>query len=113
MCGVVTAIGTASYQDAGGHTYTADTITLTATDGGTYRYRYDNADKTFDPGDLVQVTGGTQVSKLSSASLTGKVSADGNSIGSCALAARRGDPGHLRRHPDPAGPTPAAWPGWN
>ena len=87
VCGVVTAIGTASYQDAGGHTYTADTITLTATDGGTYRYRYDNADKTFDPGDLVQVTGGTQVSKLSSASLTGKVSADGNSIGSCALAA--------------------------
>lgn len=84
--GVVTAIGTASYQDENGHTYTADTITLTATDGGTYSYRCDNADKTFDPGDLVQVTGGTQVSKLTSASLTGKVSADGISIGSHSLA---------------------------
>lgn len=84
--GVVTAIGTASYQDENGHSYTADTITLTATDGGTYSYRCDNADKTFDPGDLVQVTGGTQVSKLTSATLTGKVSADGTSIGSHALA---------------------------
>lgn len=84
--GVVTAIGTASYQDENGHSYTADAITLTATDGGTYSYRCDNADKTFDPGDLVQVTGGTQVSKLTSAALTGKVSADGTSIGSHALA---------------------------
>lgn len=84
--GVVTAIGTASYQDENGHSYTADAITLTATDGGTYSYRCDNADKTFDPGDLVQVTGGTQVSKLTSATLTGKVSADGTSIGSHALA---------------------------
>ena len=86
VCGVVTAIGTASYQDENGGTYTADTVTLTATDGGTYTYRCDNADKTFDPGDLVQVTGGTQVSKLSSASLTGRVSADGTSVGSYALA---------------------------
>lgn len=84
--GVVTAIGTASYQDENGHSYTADAITLTATDGGTYSYRCDNADKTFDPGDLVQVTDGTQVSKLTSATLTGKVSADGTSIGSHALA---------------------------
>ena len=84
--GVVTAIGTASYQDENGHSYTADTITLTATDGGTYSYRCDNADKTFDPGDLVQVTGGTQVSRLTSATLTGKVSADGTSIGSHSLA---------------------------
>lgn len=84
--GVVTAIGTASYQDENGHSYTADAITLTATDGGTYSYRCDNADKTFDPGDLVQVTGGTQVSKLTSATLTGKVSADGTSIGSHDLA---------------------------
>lgn len=84
--GVVTAIGTASYQDGNGHSYTADTITLTATDGGTYSYRCDNADKTFDPGDLVQVTGGTQVSKLTSATLTGKVSADGTSIGGHSLA---------------------------
>ena len=84
--GVVTAIGTAPYQDADGHAYTADTITLTATDGGTYSYRCDNADKTFDPGDLVQVTGGTQVSKLASSSLTGKVSAGGTAIGSRTLA---------------------------
>lgn len=84
--GVVTAIGTASYQDENGHSYTADTITLTATDGGTYSYRCDNADKTFDPGDLVQVTGGTQVSRLTSASLTGKVSAGGTVIGSYSLA---------------------------
>ena len=87
VCGVVTAIGTASYQDENGHTYTADTITLTATDGGTYSYRCDNADSMFDPGDLVQVTGGTEVSRLSSASLTGRVSADGTAIGSNPLAA--------------------------
>ena len=103
--GVVTAIGTASYQDENGHTYTADTITLTATDGGTYRYRCDDADKTFDPGDLVQVTGGTQVSKLSSATLTGRVSADGTTIGSYALAANAeildtyGDTQTLRVYP--------------
>lgn len=86
VCGVVTAIGTASYQDENGRTYTADTITLTATDGGTYSYRCDNADSMFDPGDLVQVAGGTQVSRLTSASLTGRVSADGTAIGSHALA---------------------------
>ena len=87
VCGVVTAIGTAAYQDENGHTYTADTITLTATDGGTYSYRCDNADSMLDPGDLVQVTGGTEVSRLSSASLTGRVSADGTAIGSNPLAA--------------------------
>lgn len=103
--GIVTAIGAGTYQDAGGHTYTADTITLTATDGSTYRYRCDNADKTFEPGDLVQVTGGTQVSRLSSASLTGRVSADGTSIGSYALAANAeildtcGDTQTLRVYP--------------
>ncbi|MEG0765655.1 MAG: S-layer homology domain-containing protein [Pseudoflavonifractor sp.] len=86
LCGMVIAIGTGRYRDAGGKEYTAPNLTMTATDGKSYSYQYENKNNKFEPGDLVRVTGGSQVKKLSSASLTGKVSADGKTLGNYTLA---------------------------
>ncbi len=69
--GIVTAIGTDTYRDADGKTYTAGTVYLTATDGSGYSYLWESKNKTLEPGDLVRVTGG-QVEKLSQTTLTGK-----------------------------------------
>ncbi len=90
LYGMVTATGTGSYQDASGKSYTAGNVTVTATDGNSYTYQWENKDRKFEPGDLVQVTlsaSGTDVKKLSKTALTGKVSADAGKLGNYTLAA--------------------------
>ena len=87
LYGIVLSISSASYSDGKGGTYTARTATVCATDGSQYSYQVE--DKTLDAGDLVRVVnenGGVQVKRLSSASLTGKVSAGGAKLGSYVLA---------------------------
>ena len=87
--GVVTGVETASYPDGAGGTYTARTATLLATDGQSYRYPCSTT--SLKEGDLVRVTlsrqtGEVTLGRLSSASLTGRVSADGARVGSYDLA---------------------------
>lgn len=70
-----------------GHPYTASTLTVQATDGNTYSYRWDQ--KNLKAGALVQVTtngGSVQVTRLSGSGISGKVSTDGTRLGSYALA---------------------------
>lgn len=83
--GVVTAVGTQTYQNAVGNSYTAQTITVTATDGGSYQVPCDS--NSIEAGDLVSIgfgASGADVSALKSASLSGTVS--GNKIGSRTMA---------------------------
>lgn len=87
--GVVTAVENASYSDGKGGTYTAQTVTLLATDGQSYRYPYNATG--MKNGDLVRVTvsdeaGGVTLRRLTSVSLSGKVNADGTKVGSYTLA---------------------------
>ena len=87
--GVVTGVENASYSDGRGGTYTARTVTLLATDGQSYRYPESAAG--MKAGDLVRVTlseeaGGVTLRRLTSVSLSGKVSADGTRVGSYPLA---------------------------
>lgn len=85
VAGVVTAVGTAAYNNAVGNAYTARTITVTATDGVSYVYP---CSKTrVEEGDFVAIGFGsseTDVSILQSSSLTGTVS--GRAIGSRTMA---------------------------
>lgn len=90
ICGIVTATGTGSYQDAEGKSYTAGTVTVTATDGASYTYRWEDKNKKFEAGDMVQVTlisGDTKITKLTKTGLTGKVNADGTAMGDYPFAA--------------------------
>lgn len=87
--GVVTLVENGSYPDGKGGSYTAQTVTLLATDGQSYRYPYNATG--MKAGDLVRVTvsdgaGGVTLRRLTSVSLTGKVSADGSRVGSYPLA---------------------------
>ncbi|MGO5028731.1 S-layer homology domain-containing protein [Candidatus Agathobaculum pullicola] len=85
VAGVVTAVGTGTYYNAVGNAYTARTITVTATDGGSYVYPCSKT--TIEEGDFVAIGFGsseTDVSILQSASLTGTVS--GRTIGSRTMA---------------------------
>lgn len=88
LYGVVTSVGTSSYTDASGSTYTASAITLTATDGT--QYTYQSTSKTFSAGDLVQVSasssGDAVVRGLSKQSVFGKMNSAGTKLGSYALA---------------------------
>lgn len=80
IVGVVTSVGTATYQNAVGNSYTARTITVAATDGNSYQVPCDKT--SIDEEDFVSIgfgSSGTDVSALTSASLSGKVS--GYSIG--------------------------------
>ncbi len=78
--GMVTAIQKSSY-DSGA--YTADTITILATDGKYYSYPV--ATSYFDEGDLARVTtlssGTISVTRPSNVGLSGAVAADGSSLG--------------------------------
>lgn len=88
LYGVVSAVTNAGYTDAGGSTYTAKTVYLTATDGGSYSYPV-AANSSLKAGDLVQVTtssGETQVKRLSQSSISGKVSSSGDKIGTTPLS---------------------------
>ena len=85
VAGVVTAVGTATYNNAVGNVYTARTITVTATDGVSYVYPCSKT--TVEEGDFVAIGFGsseTDVSILQSSSLTGTVS--GRAIGSRTMA---------------------------
>ena len=85
--GVITKVENLSYDDGSNGTYTARTVTVAATDGGSYRYQC--SEKSLEEGDLVQVITGdkqVQVKRLGTAKLTGKVNADGTKLGSYVLA---------------------------
>ena len=86
LYGVVTKAENTTYNDGKGGTYTARTVTVAATDGGSYRYQTTN--KNLDVGDLARVeTGGTgSVTPLAETRLTGKMNSDGAKLGSYPLA---------------------------
>lgn len=105
--GMVVAVQPQSYTDAQGNDYTASSLTIAATDGNTYTYRHDQDN--IRAGAFVMVTsegGETQVRRLSTSSLTGRVSSDGSRLGSYDLAAdveildTYGDTGAVRVYPN-------------
>ncbi len=79
--GVVLEVANSSYPDGNGETYTAQTVTLLATDGQTYQYQTKGGQRA---GGVVRATvaqgGEITLRGLSSASLSGKVSADGTKL---------------------------------
>ena len=85
--GLVLSVEKTSYPDGNGGTYTAQTVTMLATDGQTYQYQCQGAYKS---GSVVRasVNQNNEVSLrgLSSESLTGKVSADGTKLGKYTFA---------------------------
>ena len=105
VCGMVISAEPRSYEDKDGHSYTAYSLTVMATDGSTYVYRYDKG--TMKAGAIVQVTSsGEDVQiKTLSASLSGRVSADGSKLGKYAFASdveildTYGESGALRVYP--------------
>ena len=85
VAGVVTAVGTGTYTNAVGNSYSARTITVTATDGASYTYPCSKT--SIDEGTVVSIgfgSSGTDVSILKSSNITGKVS--GRTIGSKTMA---------------------------
>ena len=87
-CGVVTKVTREFYSDGYHSSYTADTITLLATDGQSYQYECTSY--TYDVGDLVGVNiaadGTVSLKRLSPTRLSGKVNSEGTKIGSTPLA---------------------------
>ena len=87
-CGVVTKVTRESYSDGYHSSYTADTITLLATDGRSHQYECTSY--TYDVGDLVGVNiaadGTVSLKRLSPTRLSGKVNSEGTKIGSTPLA---------------------------
>ena len=86
LYGVITAVASDSYDDGQGGTYNARTVTVAATDGGSYRYQTTN--RSLEAGQLVRVEpdSDTPVTRLSETRLTGRVSSDGERIGNYDLA---------------------------
>ena len=85
VTGVVTAVGTGTFTNAVGNSYTARTITVTATDGGSYVYPCSKT--SIDEGDVVSIgfgSSGTDVSITKTSTVSGKVS--GRTIGSQTMA---------------------------
>ena len=85
VAGVVTAVGTGTYTNAVGNSYSARTITVTATDGASYTYPCSKT--SIDEGTVVSIgfgSSGTDVSILKSSNISGKVS--GRAIGSKTMA---------------------------
>lgn len=86
--GIVTALNKSNYSSGAGNSYAADTITILATDGKSYSYPWST--RYYEVGDLVQVVtaadGSVSMKRLSNVKLTGKISADGKSLGKYALA---------------------------
>lgn len=87
-CGVVTNVEKTAFSDGPNSTYTADAVTILATDGNTYRYEWRK--NSFEKGDLVGITlggdGGVTLRSLERASLSGTVSSDGRQVGGTPLA---------------------------
>ena len=87
LYGVITAVGTSSYPDGAGGSYTTDTVTFLATDGNSYTYPV--ANQYYTVGNLISATtnaGKTTISALGSKQLTGRVNAAGTAIGATRLA---------------------------
>ena len=85
VAGVVTAVGTGTYTNAVGNSYSARTITVTATDGASYTYPCSKT--SIDEGTVVSIgfgSSGTDVSILKSSNIAGKIS--GRTIGSKTMA---------------------------
>ncbi len=89
LYGIVSSVADGSYTDTNGNSYTAKTITITATDGNTYSYPVD-AKSSLKAGNLVQVTsssdGSARVTRLNQSSVSGKVNATASKLGSTAFA---------------------------
>ena len=90
LCGVVTETQRSTYDDGHGGTYTADMVTILATDGRTYSYQWTT--DYFKLGNLVQVVissedGSVSLKRLSeTGKLSGKVSSDASKLGSYPFA---------------------------
>ena len=86
--GMVVAVTPQNYTDKNGSDYTASSLTVAATDGNTYTYRYDQTN--LRAGALIRATADTenaQITRLSSASISGTVSSDGTRLGEYTFAA--------------------------
>jgi len=81
---LVEAVAPGMYTDATGNTYTAKTLTLRLTDGSQRTFPYDG--NLIEAEDLVQVLPSGKIERLSSPSLSGKVSTDGKKLGSLSFA---------------------------
>ena len=86
LYGVITKVENTPYDDGKGESYTSRTITVTATDGGSYRYQTTN--KNLEAGQMVRVELGSEpvITRLSEAHLTGKMSSDATQLGKYPLA---------------------------
>lgn len=86
--GIVTSLNKGSYSGTGGSSYTADTVTIQATDGKIYSYQWNT--EYFKVGNLAQVTtnsdGTVSLKRVNDKSLTGRVSSDGGKLGSYPFA---------------------------
>lgn len=85
VAGVVTSVGTGTFTNSVGNSYTTRTITLTAMDGQSYTYPCSKT--SIDEGNIVSVgfgSSGTDVSILKSTNISGKVS--GRTIGKKTMA---------------------------
>lgn len=80
--GIVTAIDNASYPDGSGGTYTAQTVTLLATDGQTYQYQTHGGYKVGSIVRAIVAGQGGQITLrgLSSSSLSGTVNREGTKL---------------------------------
>lgn len=86
--GVVTGVGKTTYTDGDGRPYTAGSVTLTATDGQSYTYRWDGDEP--EVGALVQAVQsetGTTLETLTEKGLSGRVDQEAKWLGSLPLAA--------------------------
>lgn len=90
LVGVVTSVGSALYQDPTGGSYSAKTLFLTATDGESYSFPWENTSPKFSPGDLVQAVPspeGFRLLRPASSPVSGKVSPSGDALGEHPFAA--------------------------
>lgn len=85
--GMITAINQGSYTGNGG-SYTAETITILATDGK--QYSYPVANNQYSKGNMVRIStksgGGIAVSRASGGAVTGTVSDDGTTLDNISFA---------------------------
>lgn len=88
LCGVVVQTERSSYDDGHGGSYTADMVTILATDGGTYQYQW--TANYLEAGDPVGISfdadGAVSLKRLSSTGLSGVVSKDGSKVGDVPFA---------------------------
>ena len=87
LYGVITAVDITPYDDGKGESYTSRTITVYATNGGSYRYQ--TTDRNLDVGQLVRVEpgkdGGT-ITRLSDTRLNAQFNSDATKLGNYPVA---------------------------